>query len=65
MAFRVRPQGERTPETSALGPGSFYTEPANAPHFAFTRDKAATVFITGVGPSDTQYVDAADAPSGK
>jgi pimeloyl-ACP methyl ester carboxylesterase/quercetin dioxygenase-like cupin family protein len=53
------------PRTSALGPGSFYTEPANAPHFAFTGDKAATVFITGVGPSDTQYVDAADAPSAK
>ena len=34
----------------ALGPGSFYTEPADAPHFAMTRDKAATVYITGFGP---------------
>jgi hypothetical protein len=48
-----------------LGRGSFYTEPANTAHFAFTRDKAATVFITGVGPTDTQYVDAADAHSGE
>ncbi|NEJ90006.1 alpha/beta fold hydrolase [Rhizobium leguminosarum] len=52
-------------DTSVLGPGSFYTEPANAAHFAFTGNKAATVFITGVGPSDTQYVDAAEAPAGK
>ncbi|WP_428413371.1 cupin domain-containing protein [Pararhizobium sp.] len=52
-------------DTSALGPGGFYTEPANTAHFAFTRDQAATVFITGVGPTDTQYVDAADAPTAK
>jgi pimeloyl-ACP methyl ester carboxylesterase/quercetin dioxygenase-like cupin family protein len=51
--------------TSVLGPGSFYAEPANDAHFAFTGDKATTVFITGVGPSDTQYIDAAEAPAGK
>jgi pimeloyl-ACP methyl ester carboxylesterase len=51
--------------TSVLGRGAFYTEPANTAHFAFTGDKAATVFITGVGPTDTQYVDAADAHSGE
>jgi pimeloyl-ACP methyl ester carboxylesterase len=49
--------------TEALGPGGFYTEPANVAHFAFTGDKPAVVYITGQGPSDTQYVDAADAPS--
>ncbi len=52
-------------DASALGPGGFYTEPANTAHFAFTQDKAATVFITGVGPTDTQYVDAADAAASK
>jgi quercetin dioxygenase-like cupin family protein len=46
----------------ALEPGSFYTEPANAPHFAMTRDEAATVYITGFGPTDTHYLDAATAP---
>ncbi len=52
-------------DTSKLGLGGFYTEPANTAHFAFTGDKAATVFITGIGPTDTQYVDAADAPASK
>jgi hypothetical protein len=46
----------------ALGPGSFYTEPADAPHFAVTRDKAATVYITGFGPTDTHYIDATTDP---
>jgi len=40
-----------------LGPGSFYTEPASQPHFALTRDQAAVVYITGVGPTDTIYKD--------
>jgi hypothetical protein len=46
----------------ALGPGSFYTEPADARHFAMTRDKAATVYITGFGPTDTHYIDATTDP---
>ena len=41
----------------ALPPGSFYTEPAGAPHFAGTEDQPAVVDITGLGPSDTIYVD--------
>ncbi|MGY4397139.1 putative RmlC-like cupin family protein [Sphingomonas sp. UYAg733] len=39
----------------ALPPGSYYTEPAADPHFAWTGPEGATVFITGVGPSDTHY----------
>ena len=42
-------------QTSVLTQGAFYTEPANTPHFAFTGDQPATVFITGTGPSDTQF----------
>jgi pimeloyl-ACP methyl ester carboxylesterase/quercetin dioxygenase-like cupin family protein len=42
-------------QTSLLTAGAFYTEPSNASHFAFTDDKSATVFITGTGPSDTQF----------
>jgi pimeloyl-ACP methyl ester carboxylesterase/uncharacterized RmlC-like cupin family protein len=51
----------------ALPAGSFYTEPANGPHFAETRDDAVIVQITGVGPSSTRYVeDTLDPrPSGK
>jgi quercetin dioxygenase-like cupin family protein len=49
----------------ALPPGSFYTEPAGATHFAGTEDEPAVVDITGIGPSDTIYVDAADSPAGR
>lgn len=42
--------------TRGLPPGSFYTEPAGDPHFAWTGPEGATVYITGVGPSDTRYI---------
>jgi len=45
----------------ALQPGSYYLEPAEVAHFAHTGAEGATVYITGVGPSDTRYV----ANSGK
>ena len=48
-------------QTSVLTQGAFYTEPANTPHFAFTADQPATVFITGTGPSDTHFEK--DGPS--
>jgi pimeloyl-ACP methyl ester carboxylesterase len=38
-----------------LKAGSFYSEPASSPHFAFTRDQPALVYISGIGPTDTQY----------
>ncbi|WP_109808993.1 cupin domain-containing protein [Sphingosinithalassobacter portus] len=41
----------------ALGPGSFYTEPAGAAHFARTGADGATVYISGMGPSDTHYLE--------
>lgn len=40
---------------SGMTAGSLYTEPKNAPHFAFTRDVPAVVRITGAGPSDTSF----------
>lgn len=45
----------REESTRALAPGSFYTEPADDPHFAWTGPEGATVYITGIGPSDTHY----------
>ena len=42
----------------ALPPGSFYTEPADAPHFAMTGDETAVVYITGQGPTDTRFTEA-------
>lgn len=46
----------------ALAPGSFYTEPGGQPHFARTGDQPAVVYITGIGPTDTHYLDAAADP---
>ena len=46
----------------ALGPGSFYTEPGGQAHFARTGDQAVVVYITGMGPTDTRYLDASGAP---
>jgi uncharacterized RmlC-like cupin family protein len=48
----------------ALGPGSFYTEPPNVPHFAMTKEQVV-LQITGVGPSSTTYVDAKNDPTKK
>lgn len=45
-----------------LTPGSFYTEPADVPHFAETRSAPVVVHITGYGPTDTNYVDVAADP---
>jgi quercetin dioxygenase-like cupin family protein len=36
--------------SSTLGPGAFYTEPANEAHYAYTTGKPAVVFISGMGP---------------
>lgn len=38
-----------------LPAGSFYTEPANLAHFAQTRGEPAVVYISGFGPTDTEY----------
>jgi quercetin dioxygenase-like cupin family protein len=46
----------------ALEPGSVYTEPPNAPHFAMTKEEVI-VQVTGTGPSSTAYVDPANDPN--
>ena len=45
--------------TKALGPGSFYTEPAGDAHFAITRAQPVTVIISGYGPTDTRFLGSA------
>jgi quercetin dioxygenase-like cupin family protein len=40
----------------ALPPGSFYTEPANTPHFLATKGDSVIVQITGIGPVATIFV---------
>ena len=56
--------GREAKETAAspLPPGSFYTEPAGAAHFALTKFEPVVVYITGLGPTDTVYVNATNDP---
>ena len=46
-----------------LPAGSFYTEPAGEAHFAMTKSEPVVIYITGTGPSSTDYVDPADNPA--
>jgi hypothetical protein len=41
----------------ALPAGSYYTEAPRRAHFAETRGEPAIVQISGVGPSDTQFIN--------
>ena len=45
-----------------LEPGSFYSEPPNAPHFAMTKEEVI-LQVSGTGPSSTTYVDPANDPN--
>ena len=55
--------GDRFDEAALkpLEPGSFYTEPPNATHFAMTKEEVI-IQLTGMGPSSTTYVDPANDP---
>ena len=46
----------------SLPPGSVYSEPGGGDHFARTGTEAVLVAISGVGPTDTRYVDVSAAP---
>lgn len=48
-----------------LPPGSVYSEPGGANHFAQTGDEAVIVEISGYGPTDTRYFDPANDPRNK
>jgi quercetin dioxygenase-like cupin family protein len=45
-----------------LPAGSFYTLPANVPHFVGTKADPAIVQVTGSEPSGVRYVDPSHAP---
>ena len=47
----------------SLPPGSVYSEPAAANHFARTTDTPVIVHISGYGPTDTHYFNPADDPA--
>ena len=44
-----------------LPPGSFYTEPANVPHYIEIEDDAV-LQVSGMGPSERRFVTPADGP---
>jgi len=58
--FAYGPNGA---DAKTLGPGGLYTEPGGDPHAAFTGPEGADIYLTGIGPTDTVYVNAADAPA--
>jgi hypothetical protein len=45
----------------ALPAGSFYTEPANLPHFVEVREPVM-IQVSGTGPSGRRFVNPADSP---
>lgn len=55
---------DETP-TKPLPAGSFYTEPGGVAHFALTKTEPVVVYITGFGPTDTVYLNAANDPRRK
>jgi hypothetical protein len=54
--------GEKFDETKlhAHPAGTFFTEPANIPHFGRTKDEGAVLYFYGVGPSGSTLVEGAD-----
>ncbi len=50
-------------ELKTLPPGSVYSEPGGANHFARTDADPVLVQITGFGPTDTRYFDPAHTPT--
>jgi quercetin dioxygenase-like cupin family protein len=40
----------------ALPPGSFYTEPANVPHFVVTKGEPVIIQVSGTGPSASNFI---------
>ncbi len=45
-------------ETKAkkISKGSFFTEPANQPHFAFTKENYVILYVNGIGPTKTTFI---------
>jgi len=46
-----------------LPPGSVYSEPGGANHFARTGDEPVIVHVCGYGPTDTRYFDRKNDPA--
>lgn len=44
----------------AMPPGTFFTEPANQPHFAWAKEGDVVVQVTGVGPTGASFLQKSD-----
>lgn len=40
-----------------MTPGTFFTEPANRPHYAWTKNSDVLLQVAGYGPSGTNYLN--------
>ena len=51
--------GEKWDESKlkAFPAGTFFSEPTRAPHFAWAKDGAVMVQVTGTGPSGVTMID--------
>jgi len=63
-AFGYGPQFDEK-SLKNMPPGSVYSEPGGMSHFARTTDTPSIVQISGYGPTDTVYFDAANDPRSK
>ncbi|MGH1559775.1 hypothetical protein ACRAWD_22935 [Caulobacter segnis] len=62
LALRPTDARPTRPWSRPSSPGSFYSEPAGVEHFAMTGPEGASVYISGYGPTSTDYVEPAKAP---
>jgi uncharacterized RmlC-like cupin family protein len=53
------------PALKTLPPGSVYSEPGSVDHFAQTGADPVVIQISGYGPTDTHYFDAANDPAAR
>ena len=60
LVYRLRDESHET-KLQALPPGSFYVEPAGAPHFIATKDEPVVLQLSGMGPTATKLLDQAKA----
>lgn len=44
-------------EMKEITPGTFFTEPANQPHFAWTKNSDVLLQVNGYGPGGTNYLN--------
>jgi len=55
MYFGVGEQWDES-KLQAYPAGTFFTEPANTPHFAWAKDGEVVAHLTSIGPSGTKFI---------